>query len=47
LEPEIERARVRIAEEERWLNDTERRLANARQAVKQECDSLLRGIDGR
>jgi argininosuccinate lyase len=47
LEPEIQRARERMAEDERWLEQTEQRLADARQAVKQECDSLLRGMDGR
>jgi argininosuccinate lyase len=47
LDPEIEHARERIAEDECWLSETKQRLANARLAVKQECDSLLRGIDGR
>jgi argininosuccinate lyase len=47
LEPQIQRARETIAEDERWLAETHQRFTNARQAVKQECDSLLRGMDGR
>ncbi len=47
LEPEIVRARETIARDERWLSKTEQQLADARQAMKRECDSLLRGIDGR
>ena len=47
LEPEIERARERIAEDERWLKATEQRLDDARKAMRRECDLLLRGMDGR
>ena len=47
LEPEIERARERIAEDERWLKRSEQRLDDARQAMRRECGSLLRGMDGR
>lgn len=47
LEPEIVRARERIAEDDLWLKHSQQRLDDARQAMRQECDSLLRGMDGR
>jgi argininosuccinate lyase len=47
LEPEIMRARERIAEDERWLETSAQGLDDARQTMRQECDSLLRGMDGR
>jgi argininosuccinate lyase len=47
LEPEVARARERIAEDDRWLKKSAQKLADARQVMRQECDSLLRGMDGR
>jgi len=47
LEPEIARARARIGADEHWLSDVERKLSQAREAIRLECDSLLRGTDGR
>jgi argininosuccinate lyase len=47
LEPEIARARARIGADEHWLSDVERKLSQAREAIRLECESLLRGTDGR
>lgn len=47
LEPEILRARERIAEDDRWLKHSTQKLADARHFIRRECDSLLRGTDGR
>lgn len=47
LEPELARSRERVANDERWLSEMENWIAMARASMKQECDSLLRGIDGR
>ena len=46
LQPEIARSRERAAEDERWLNEAENRIAQAKESMRQECDSLLRGMDG-
>jgi argininosuccinate lyase len=47
LEPEIERARERLAEDQRWLHEVKARLASANEAMQQERGSMLRGMDGR
>jgi argininosuccinate lyase len=46
LEPEILRAKEQIVSDERWLSETERRLLDAKETMKRECDSLLRRSNG-
>ena len=46
LEPEIARSRERAAEDACWLSAVENKIAKARESMRQECETLLRGIDG-
>ncbi|HEX7159525.1 MAG TPA: argininosuccinate lyase [Edaphobacter sp.] len=47
LEPEIQRARAQLADDERWLEERKTNWASARTRMKQECDALVRRFDGR
>jgi argininosuccinate lyase len=47
LEPEIQRARAQLADDERWLEVTKEKWESARARLKQESDVLLRRSDGR
>jgi argininosuccinate lyase len=47
LDPEIERAQQQIAADESWVQEARHRIVEAKEAMRRECDSLLRGVDGR
>jgi argininosuccinate lyase len=46
LEPEVLRARGRIALDERWLHQTEQKWASARALIREQNDALLRQAAG-
>jgi argininosuccinate lyase len=46
LEPEILRAKEQASADERWLKETEKKLAEAREMMKRECSALLRRANG-
>jgi argininosuccinate lyase len=46
LSPEIERAELQLNADQAWLADSEGKLANAKQNIRQECDSLVRKANG-
>lgn len=46
LEPELLRAKDQLSTDERWLAETEQKLLSAKETRRQECDSLLRRVNG-
>jgi len=46
LEPEIQRARGKLASDELWMNEARQKLMRAKETMQQECDSLMRRANG-
>jgi argininosuccinate lyase len=46
LEPEIVRARSAVVSDQRWLEQREHMLAEARQVIRNECNHLMGQVDG-
>jgi argininosuccinate lyase len=46
LEPEILRAKEQLVVDERWLDETKKKLSAANDTMRQECNSLLRRVNG-